>query len=427
MSSSQSDFHCNAHWAKELLDVDLSDFDAAAECLHAKWDTHTLVEGLRGITLGGPETRFSFLFAAKDGLHLLPRVLDQFDVSTRRELLTDFAFSNNLYIPYDLRAALFATLGTDSPDGPTRHRLEVAAAQEAPAYKDLARSPSNDIDHNFHIPADRAARDELVETAAQTAMRRTRARLARRALGAAERDPAAGDPLAPARIYVPRDAAAVFAATVLADGMDWRDFLVDWNEVLVETSEEAYTIAEILRLLLLDPDYHLPGHAQRARADAVHLNLLKAFCGATIGLKAGVLFVEHGFRPEASFFLLTENAILGKSCVVDATGVVLIEPKAFLGGGFSPILIHTHKHMRGGGADERKSVAPTGFRARSGSRLPMDFVGLLEVMDMPCDRWPGLERMEIEILDRAQVWPANDVPALSAPTAVKTQSAQSRV
>jgi hypothetical protein len=350
-------------------------------------------------------------------------VLDRLDAPARRELLADFALSDNLYIPYDLRAALFATLGADAPDGPTRDRLETAAAQEAPAYKNLALSPSNDIDHNFHIPADRTARDELMETAAQASMRRVRARLARRALGAAERDPAAGDPLAPARIYAPRDAAARFAATVLAAGMDWRDFLIDWNEVLVETPEETYTIAEILRLLLLDPEYHLPGHAQRARADAVHLNLLKAFCGATIGLKAGALFVEHGFRPEASFFLLAENAILGKSCIVDATGVVLIEPKAFLGGGFSPILIHTHKHMRGGGADERKSVAPTGFRARSGSRLPMDFVGLLEVMDMPHDRWPGLERMEIDILDRAEVWPADDAAASSAPAAHTRQTA----
>lgn len=422
MTSSQPNFHCNAAWTKELLGVDLSEFDAAAECLHTNWGTRTIVEGLRGIALGGAETRFSFLFAAKGGVHFLPRILARLDNLTRSKLLADFALSDNLYIPFDLRAALFAMLSAEGLNEPTRDRFEIVAAQKAPAYKDLARSPSNDIDHNFFIPVDRSARDELMEMAAQTSMRRARARLARRALGKAEGDPAGGDPLAPANIYVPRDAPALFATTILVDGMDWRDFLIDWNEVLVETSEETYTIAEILRLLLLDPEYHLPGHAQRARADAVHINLLKTFCGVTIGLKAGALFVEHGFRPEASFFLLAENAILGKGCVVDATGVVFVEPKAFLGGGFSPILIHTHKHMYGGGADERKSVVPIGFRARSGSRLPMEFVGLLEVMDMPSNRWPGLERMEIEVLDRASVWSATERPTLAFPAAQKTES-----
>jgi hypothetical protein len=413
MSATLPGFHCPPAWAQELHGVDLSDFEAAAERLHANWDAETLAGGLRAVALGGAEARFSFLFSAKDGAHLLLLVLDRFSAEQRTALLADFALSNSLYLPYDLRAAAFASLGSAPHSTELSDRLAAIAAQPARRYKNLALSPSNDIDHNFHIPVERVERDRLLKAAAVTAMRRARARLARRAMGEVESDPAAGDTLAPVRIYVPRNAATRFGDTVSAPGMDWRDFLIDWNEVLVETPEEDYTVAEILRLLLLDSEYHLPGYAQRARADAVHINLLKTFCGVTIGLKAGVLFVEHGFRPEASFFLISENAILGKSCVVDATGVVLIEAKAFLGGGFSPILIHTHKHTRAGGADERKSVAPIGFLARSGARLPMDFVGLLEVMDMTPDRWPGLERLDIDTLYRAEVWPA-DTPQLDA-------------
>lgn len=404
MSATPHAFHCPPAWAHELLGVDVSDFEAAAEFLHTNWDAETLAAGLCAVALGGAEARFSFLFSAKDGAHLLMHAVERFNAEQRAALLTNFALSDSLYLPYDLRAAAFASLGSAPISTKMSDRLAAIAALPARRYKNLALSPSNDIDHNFHIPAERVDRDRLLEAAAVTAMRRARARLARRAMGEVESDPAAGDTLAPVRIYVPRNATTRFADTVSAHGMDWRDFLIDWNEVLVETQYEDYTVAEILRLLLLDSEYHLPGYAQRALADAVHVNLLKTFCGATIGLKAGVLFVEHGFRPEGSFFLLSENAILGKSCVVDATGVVLIEAKAFLGGGFSPILIHTHKHTRASGADERKCVAPTGFLARNGARLPMDFVGLLEVMDMAPDRWPGLERMEIDTLYRSEVW-----------------------
>ncbi|MCG8023584.1 MAG: hypothetical protein JAZ02_06330 [Candidatus Thiodiazotropha endolucinida] len=407
LTSTPPTLECTPAWARELLGIDISDFEVTADSLHKKWGSDTLTENLRMIASGTAQSRFSFLFAAKNGVHLLSHVLDRFDSKLRTELLADFALSDSLYIPYDLRAASCAALGSAPRQEDVLDRINAACEQPPRRYKDLSLSPSNDIDHNFHIPADRGERDRLMVVAADTAMRRARARLARRALGKTELDPADYDDLAPERLYVPHNAATSFSASVTAPGLDWRDFLIDWNEILVETPEENYTIAEILRLLLLDPEYHLPGHNQRARADAVNLNLLKTFSGATIGLKAGALFVEHGFRPEASFFLLGENAILGKSCIVDATGVVLIEPKAFLGGGFSPILIHTHKHMRGGGADERKSVAPTGFLARSGARLPMDFVGLLEVMDMPSGRWPGLERMDIDILNRDEVWPSS--------------------
>lgn len=392
------------NWAETMLEVQFGSASAIAELLLERFATDELVTCCRLVLTGGAATRASFLLSARAGHHPIIELAHALPGRVGYALLAEIACSDSLYIPFDLRAAAFAAWPECCADKVTRLG-SLASAAPPTRYKDLASSPSNDIDHDFEIPDGRASRDALLMAGARSAMIRDRARLARRALGGDDATPPLDAAFAPSRIYVPDDAEGAFAPFA-SPGLDWRDFIIEWNEVLVPTPEEDYTTAELLRLLLLDLDYHLPGRRQRAVADATHLNLLRLFSGATLGLRSGVLFVEHGFRPEASLFLFGESAILGKACVLDGTGVVVVEPHAFLGGGLSPILIHTHKHVAGGGIVERKAVRPVGFLARRASRLPMQFVGLLEVADLEPTRWPGLERMAVKSLSRGEVWSA---------------------
>jgi len=411
-------FSAAPQWALSLLKLETAEPSVAGRILIDRFGEEDIFAAATRVIEYAANGRFSILLSAENNCFFGLELAKQMSPDLMSELIAQIATSDSIYIPYDLRSAAFRILGSDpstrSPELNAKIN-RVILADAPPIYKDLSQSLSNDIDHNFEIPESRAERNRILLSAARVSMHRARDRLARRALGAPVGDPAAGNAYAPSNLYVPQAANSILIGAAPLESLDWREFIIDWNEVLIETSTEKYTVAELLRLILLDNEYHLPGLKQRAIADAVHLNLLKLSSGATIGLRAGVLFVEHGFRPEGSFFFFGQNAILGKGCVVDATGVVVIEPNAFLGGGLSPILVHTHKHVRGGGSAERMGVAPTGFRARKASRLPMEFVGLLEVMDLEDSRWQGIERIPLAVVSRGEVWNATsrDPPKLA--------------
>lgn len=394
-------------WSQSLCNLDSDNIQDTIRFMLSHWHARELADGIRTVIDSGALSRFSFLFSSKDGKHFILELVKYFERDLQRELHLHIATSESLYIPYDLRSGAFAALKCDISAGLNEVSEKVAAAAALIPqvnYKDLSLGTSNGIDHTFTIPEERSARNKILLDASRVAMHRARNRLARRALGHPSSDPATSAPFAPSHIYIPENVIDVFQQAVKTSEFDWRDFIVDWNEVLTITHDEQYTTAEILRLLLLDNDYQLPGNTQRSIADAVYLNVLKTFSGAVIGLRGGVFFVEHGYRPESSFFLMCENSIIGKGCIIDATGAIIIEADAFLGGGFSPLLIHTHKHMNTGGANERKSVVPIGFRARSASRLPMDSVGVLEVFDLKPERWPGIERFDVIIRQRSEIW-----------------------
>ncbi|MBN8808410.1 MAG: hypothetical protein J0I47_09275 [Sphingomonas sp.] len=398
-------FRASPNWMEQMLGVDASDTDGVLAALTERFSHEQLLDGARDVLRAGSEWRASFLLAGAKGKYPILMAADLLSPSARRSLLVDIIVSDSLYVPFPLRAAAGAALQSDDlGDRITTDALRGCAnAASRRRYKDLSASPSNDIDHDFEIPDRRDERSALLLESARTAMVRDRATVCRRLLDLGEDHPPITESCAPKHAYVPRNADELFASFT-APGLRWPDFVIEWNEILTETPLEQYTTAEVLRLLLLDPEYHLPGRRQRAVADAVHLNLLRTFPGATIGLRAGVLFVEHGFTPEASFFILGEGAIVGKACVLDGTGVVVVEDGAFLGGGLSPMLIHTHRHVAGGGSRERKMVKAAGFRAARASRLPMDFVGLLEVDQLDSDRWPGLANIPVVAVSRESLW-----------------------
>jgi hypothetical protein len=85
------------------------------------------------------------------------------------------------------------------------------------------------------------------------------------------------------------------------------------------------------------------------------------------------------------------DAVIGKGCTIDGVGGAILQQGSFLGGGFMPILIHTHKHIRNAGEPgvaERKRVQPAVFVAMAGARLPMTAIGIFETADFTRSETP---------------------------------------
>ena len=88
-------------------------------------------------------------------------------------------------------------------------------------------------------------------------------------------------------------------------------------------------------------------------------------------------------NPRPSIFCIGRNVILGKSLMIEAYGGIIVGNNAFLGGGFIPIVVHTHKHISisDNAVGERKRIVPSLFVVRSGKRLSMEKSELIEVAD----------------------------------------------
>ena len=66
---------------------------------------------------------------------------------------------------------------------------------------------------------------------------------------------------------------------------------------------------------------------------------------------------------------------MGKSFYVETCGGAVLLSNSYLGGGFIPILIHTHTHIpqkEMSGISERKNILRCIFLAERGARFPMD-------------------------------------------------------
>ncbi|PHM50722.1 hypothetical protein [Xenorhabdus miraniensis] len=162
------------------------------------------------------------------------------------------------------------------------------------------------------------------------------------------------------------------------------DWIVSWDKEVVEFEGFNYSIAELLRILLLNGRYHIPDKRKRTLLLSFYRSVLRISSGAIIGLEAGVFHVEHGSLCSPSWYYMGRFSALGKGCKVDGVGGFAMLKGAFAGGGFIPILIHTHKHISSNGntgIKERKVIKPCILEMKKYSRIPMSFIGIYEAVD----------------------------------------------
>lgn len=176
------------------------------------------------------------------------------------------------------------------------------------------------------------------------------------------------------------------------------DYLVDWDLTCTAIKEYTYTVSEVSRILLMSHELQTPDVSLRPAVVDYYRSVLKTSGDAIIGLEAGVFHVEHGTYSPSSFFYLGPSAILGKGCKIDGIGGFVACKGSFLGGGYMPILIHTHKHINRGSvaADERLNFVTTAFVAERGSRLPMHSHGIIECYDLlERSPFPGIRGVHV--------------------------------
>ncbi|WP_346133793.1 hypothetical protein [Lentzea roselyniae] len=162
------------------------------------------------------------------------------------------------------------------------------------------------------------------------------------------------------------------------------DYLVPWDQEFPGVNGTNLTLAELMRIVLMCPEFKLPDTTVRPILVDFYRSVLRTGGRSIVGLAAGVFHVEHGTLSAPSYYYQGRDAILGKGIVIDCVGGAILQEGSFLGGGFMPILIHTHKHIRGSGeaaASERKRIHPCTFVAEAGARFPMHAVGLFETVD----------------------------------------------
>jgi hypothetical protein len=156
-----------------------------------------------------------------------------------------------------------------------------------------------------------------------------------------------------------------------------RDYVHCWDQFLVKSDNfhYNYTIAELLRLCFLTAEFGLPGLPIRKELLKFYRSVLKISGRASIGLKGGVFYVEHGVNANPTIFYMGRGSVMGKSFYIETCGGAVLLSNSYLGGGFIPILIHTHKHIpqkEMSGTSERKNNLRCIFVAEKGARFPMD-------------------------------------------------------
>lgn len=308
------------------------------------------------------------------------------------------AFSRSALTPFDFRAAAADILAGDTEGDP---RKEFAGELTAPAPRRRSREEmyfldGDGIDHLFDVPRTAEERLALYARAAEAGAGAQRRLLARRLCGLTGVDFPAGDQ----RPYASERAEALIAADARGRLIRGADYLVDWNE-LVGSEAGTWTTAEILRMISFSPESRLPDRRTRRVLLAYFRSVLRVSGRSTVGLGAGVFHVEHGTMAAPSYFYVGRGAVIGKGTMIDAVGGFVMEESSFVGGGFSPILIHTHKHLQaasGLAAQERKKIAACVFHARRGARLPMTHAGIFETADYlgASSPYPGIAALALD-------------------------------
>ncbi|WP_336047953.1 hypothetical protein [Streptomyces sp. CA2R101] len=315
------------------------------------------------------------------------------DPEQYRATMAGIALSLNNAIPYDYRALAAERLLQVGPGAFLEEFRRVANTTEPLPLRQLDVKiglRTDGIDHLFDIPETLAERLDLLKAASVAKTLESRAVLARRIV---QRAAPQGHTQKFSKAQATgneglRSAAAeeLIAQDAATDLIDPSDYLVVWDQELATPSmaETALTLAELLRIVLLCPEFKLPDTTVRPILVDFYRAVLKVSGRAIIGLSGGVFYVEHGADAHPSYFYMGRDAVIGKGCTIDCVGGVVLQRGSFLGGGFMPILIHTHKHIRKAGelgVAERKKILPCVFAARTGARLPMDAIGIFETAD----------------------------------------------
>lgn len=151
------------------------------------------------------------------------------------------------------------------------------------------------------------------------------------------------------------------------------DYLVVWDQVISDGCEYRYTIAELLKMVMLSSSSRSPDCQIRSELNKFYKQILKISEESNIGLGGAVFRAEHGIYERPTTFFLGRKAVVGKGCILETTGGTIISEYSFVGGGFIPLLIHTHMHKANAiAANERKLIIPVVMYMKKGSRIPMD-------------------------------------------------------
>lgn len=294
-----------------------------------------------------------------------------------------------LLMPYDFRALMLEMILNNSSSELIHSLLASLEPNTLPTLplrsaETFYTAPGDGIDHLFHIPATNEERVALLTFAATTLSRQHvttlmyRARAKRKISNPSSKRRSVGPALSSETVF------AAIAEDVQTDFIEPHDYLVPWAAE-ISFGGQTYTLAELLRIVAMTEISVLPDLKLRNLCLSFYRAVLKICGRSTIGLSAKIFHVEHGIRADASIFYLGRDAILGKGLAVDVVGGFAVLSGAFLGGGYMPILIHTHKHVREVGSakasSERKKILPACFLARANARLPMTYVGLWETAD----------------------------------------------
>ncbi|MEU6573876.1 hypothetical protein [Streptomyces sp. NPDC046805] len=321
---------------------------------------------------------------------------DALNADRYRSLLTEIVLSDSVSLPYDYRALAARELvrvGTNAFTDLVAAVEGTYVAKPRTVDSKLA-SLTDGIDHVFEIPQTVEERLALLRAATGIKMRESRALLAGRVLracGAPAEALAAVDAFEAAVRPAEESLTSAEAERLIAEDADNalvspEDYLVGWDQELAVPGPGSapLTLAELLRITLLAPEFKLPDATVRPALVDFYRAALRVSGRVVVGLGSGVFYVEHGADAHPSYFYAGRDAVLGKGCTIDGVGGVVLQQGCFLGGGFVPVLIHTHKHIRKSGEPgvaERKQVLPVVFAAQAGSRLPMQHVGIFETAD----------------------------------------------
>lgn len=322
-------------------------------------------------------------------------VLDQVeDPDVRLRCLRSVVLSDSPLLPLDLRTS---ALARHDAAGGSRAALQQAWAttrtpdDEVPAAVDLLHRDSDGIDHTFDVPVEVGRFATLLFSAARVYQ-------AHRVTALLARVPEPRVPDVPLHPLAAEIAADLTGTELVPD-----DFLVPWDlPVATGPDGEPLTIAEVAKALLLHPAARLPLRDLRVATVAFYRSVFGVGGRSVVGLGSGFLYVEHGSRADPSYVYVGQGAIVGKGVTVDTVGGVALGRESFIGGGFIPLLIHTHKHIRAQGgtaATERLTIQTTAFVAEAGARLPLGVLGLLECADHVGDPlpYPGIKVVPTDI------------------------------
>ncbi len=293
-----------------------------------------------------------------------------------RAQLADIVLSTSTSIPFDYRALAAEKLVQVGPGEFTGALKEVVDSYEPLPVRGLQAKiavPTDGIDHLFDIPDTVTGRLNILIAASRAKTLESRYLLAGRVLGNGVVETApAGEP----ERLILEDVGTTMVSPL--------DYLVPWDQEFPGENGSNLTLAELMRITLMCGEFQLPDTTVRPILVDFYRSVLRTGGRSIIGLAAGVFHVEHGTLATPSYYYQGRDAILGKGCVIDCVGGAVLQAGSFLGGGYMPILIHTHKHIRKSNqaaASERKQILPCIFAAEAGARYPMDAIGLFETVD----------------------------------------------